>query len=86
MFRSYAMISASSNFSHMCASRLSSFVRPVELTKDPGSVAVDKLASHQLVKTGIYSWSRHPSYAGFTWWAVGTQVRLALISEGERGC
>lgn len=56
VFRSYAMISASSNFSHI--------------------VAVDKLASHQLVKTGIYSWSRHPSYAGFTWWAVGTQIFL----------
>ncbi|KAM0755474.1 ICMT-domain-containing protein [Meredithblackwellia eburnea MCA 4105] len=56
IIRSYAMISASSNFSHI--------------------VAVSKLPSHQLVKTGIYSWSRHPSYAGFTWWAVGTQIFL----------
>ncbi|GAA6007296.1 hypothetical protein JCM11491_003078 [Sporobolomyces phaffii] len=50
--RSFAMISASSNFSHL------------------------KLPSHQLVTTGIYSWSRHPSYAGFYWWAVGTQIAL----------
>ncbi|GAA5922263.1 protein-S-isoprenylcysteine carboxyl O-methyltransferase [Sporobolomyces koalae] len=52
ILRSFAMISASSNFSHL------------------------KLPSHQLVTTGIYSWSRHPSYAGFYWWAVGTQVAL----------
>ncbi|GAA5838337.1 hypothetical protein JCM9279_003208 [Rhodotorula babjevae] len=50
--RSYAMISASSNFSHL---------------KRPG---------HRLVKEGIYGWSRHPSYAGFYWWAFGTQVML----------
>ncbi|GAA5992047.1 hypothetical protein JCM10908_000716 [Rhodotorula pacifica] len=50
--RSFAMISASSNFSHL---------------KRPG---------HQLVTSGIYSWSRHPSYAGFFWWAVGTQILL----------
>ncbi|KAL8284222.1 hypothetical protein RQP46_004971 [Phenoliferia psychrophenolica] len=54
LFRSCAMISASSNFSHI--------------------VATTKLPSHQLVKTGIYAWSRHPSYAGFAWWAIGTQA------------
>ncbi|GAA5876123.1 hypothetical protein JCM16303_007030 [Sporobolomyces ruberrimus] len=35
-----------------------------------------KLPSHQLVTSGIYSWSRHPSYAGFYWWALGTQIAL----------
>ncbi|GAA5872326.1 hypothetical protein JCM3774_003346 [Rhodotorula dairenensis] len=50
--RSFAMVSASSNFSHL---------------KRPG---------HELVTSGIYSWSRHPSYAGFFWWAVGTQILL----------
>lgn len=39
-----------------------------------GSVAFNKLKEHELVKTGIYAWSRHPSYAGFVWWALGTQV------------
>lgn len=29
---------------------------------------------HQLVTTGIYAWLRHPSYFGFFWWAIGTQV------------
>ncbi|GAA5995190.1 protein-S-isoprenylcysteine carboxyl O-methyltransferase [Rhodotorula paludigena] len=52
VLRSFAMISASSNFSHL---------------KRPG---------HHLVKEGIYSWSRHPSYAGFYWWAIGTQIML----------
>ncbi|GAA6049527.1 hypothetical protein JCM3770_000831 [Rhodotorula araucariae] len=52
VLRSYAMISASSNFSHL---------------KRPG---------HRLVKDGVYAWSRHPSYAGFYWWAFGTQVVL----------
>lgn len=56
ILRSYAMKTASSNFSHV--------------------VAFKKLPTHQLVKTGIYAWSRHPSYAAFTWWAVGTQILL----------
>lgn len=31
--------------------------------------------SHELVTTGVYSVSRHPSYAGF-FWALGTQILL----------
>lgn len=31
---------------------------------------------HQLVKTGVYAYLRHPSYFGFYWWALGTQVVL----------
>ncbi|KAK4054885.1 farnesyl cysteine-carboxyl methyltransferase [Microbotryomycetes sp. JL201] len=56
ILRSFAMITASSNFSHL--------------------LAYKKAQGHQLVTNGIYAWSRHPSYAGFTWWAVGTQVML----------
>lgn len=29
---------------------------------------------HELVTNGIYSWLRHPSYFGFFWWALGTQM------------
>ena len=29
---------------------------------------------HELVTTGVYAWFRHPSYFGFFWWALGTQV------------
>jgi len=31
---------------------------------------------HILVKTGIYSLVRHPSYFGWFWWSIGTQVLL----------
>lgn len=33
-----------------------------------------KQAGHVLVTSGIYSISRHPSYASFFWWALGTQI------------
>jgi protein-S-isoprenylcysteine O-methyltransferase len=29
---------------------------------------------HELVTAGIYGWFRHPSYFGFFWWALGTQL------------
>lgn len=31
---------------------------------------------HELVTDGIYGWLRHPSYFGFFWWGLGTQVIL----------
>lgn len=31
---------------------------------------------HELVTTGLYSYFRHPSYFGFFWWGVGTQLML----------
>jgi protein-S-isoprenylcysteine O-methyltransferase len=31
---------------------------------------------HALVTTGVYGWLRHPSYFGFFWWALGTQLVL----------
>ncbi|QIX01318.1 hypothetical protein AMS68_006835 [Peltaster fructicola] len=30
--------------------------------------------SHTLVTTGVYAYLRHPSYFGFFWWAIGTQL------------
>ncbi|CAI4059200.1 protein-S-isoprenylcysteine carboxyl O-methyltransferase SKDI_04G6190 [Saccharomyces kudriavzevii IFO 1802] len=39
-------------------------------------VKTKKEPDHVLVKTGIYAWSRHPSYFGFFWWAIGTQLLL----------
>ena len=35
-----------------------------------------KRDDHTLVTGGIYSISRHPSYFGFFWWALGTQIVL----------
>ncbi|KAF2187247.1 ICMT-domain-containing protein [Zopfia rhizophila CBS 207.26] len=35
-----------------------------------------KNEGHELVTTGLYSILRHPSYFGFFWWGLGTQVVL----------
>lgn len=32
---------------------------------------------HELVTHGVYSLMRHPSYVGWFWWSIGTQVVLA---------
>ncbi|KAK2466294.1 hypothetical protein APHAL10511_001936 [Amanita phalloides] len=32
--------------------------------------------SHKLVTNGVYAWFRHPAYAGFFYWALGTQLVL----------
>ncbi|TLD09472.1 hypothetical protein E2P81_ATG10153 [Venturia nashicola] len=33
-----------------------------------------KQNGHELVTSGIYAYSRHPSYFAFFWWAIGTQL------------
>lgn len=33
-------------------------------------------ADHALVQSGPYRWLRHPSYTGFYWFSLGTQVLL----------
>jgi protein-S-isoprenylcysteine O-methyltransferase len=33
-----------------------------------------KQQGHELVTSGIYALSRHPSYMAFFWWAIGTQI------------
>ena len=34
---------------------------------------------HELVTTGVYSVLRHPSYFGFWWWGLGSQVVLGNV-------
>ncbi|XP_055515321.1 protein-S-isoprenylcysteine O-methyltransferase [Leucoraja erinacea] len=36
----------------------------------------EKAETHRLVTSGVYSWSRHPSYVGWFYWSIGTQVIL----------
>ena len=36
-------------------------------------------AGHVLVKSGIYRFLRHPSYFGFFWWGLGTQLVLGNV-------
>lgn len=40
-------------------------------------IVYTKAPSHSLVRTGIYAWSRHPSYVAFFYWALGTQIFIA---------
>lgn len=37
-------------------------------------VAHTKKETHALITTGVYEHLRHPSYFGYFWWAVGTQL------------
>jgi protein-S-isoprenylcysteine O-methyltransferase len=39
-------------------------------------VQQNRAESHKLVTEGIYRFLRHPSYFGFFWWAIGTQLVL----------
>ena len=39
-------------------------------------VAHRKRYNHELVTTGLYGWVRHPSYMGWFYWSVGTQLLL----------
>lgn len=39
-------------------------------------VQKEKKAGHVLVTGGVYRYLRHPSYFGFFWWGLGTQVVL----------
>ncbi|AOA63949.1 Farnesyl cysteine-carboxyl methyltransferase [Komagataella phaffii CBS 7435] len=39
-------------------------------------ISTTKKKEHVLVTNGMYKYTRHPSYAGFFWWALGTQLML----------
>ena len=38
----------------------------------------EKMDDHELVTNGVYGVFRHPSYVGWFYWSVGTQVKLKL--------
>lgn len=42
-------------------------------------VQVEHKAGHVLVKSGLYRFLRHPSYFGFFWWGLGTQMVLGNV-------
>ncbi|KAK3692791.1 isoprenylcysteine carboxyl methyltransferase [Podospora appendiculata] len=42
-------------------------------------VQFQRSAAHVLVTTGIYARLRHPSYFGFFWWALGTQLVMGNL-------
>jgi protein-S-isoprenylcysteine O-methyltransferase len=51
------------------------------------TVQSKKNDGHELVTTGVYTYFRHPSYFGFFWWGVGTQLMLGntVCSVGYTG-
>ncbi|RAL15098.1 protein-S-isoprenylcysteine carboxyl O-methyltransferase [Aspergillus homomorphus CBS 101889] len=44
------------------------------------TVQVSRRDDHRLVTTGIYRVLRHPSYFGFFWWGIGTQLVLGNVA------
>lgn len=42
-------------------------------------VQSSKKSDHELVTDGIYAVLRHPSYFGFFWWGLGTQLMLGNV-------
>ncbi|PYH45845.1 protein-S-isoprenylcysteine carboxyl O-methyltransferase [Aspergillus saccharolyticus JOP 1030-1] len=44
------------------------------------TVQVARRDDHRLVTTGVYRWLRHPSYFGFFWWGIGTQLVLGNVA------
>jgi len=43
------------------------------------TIQMQKRQGHILVTNGIYAWLRHPSYFGFFFWGLGTQVVLGNL-------
>ena len=41
----------------------------------------EKAQSHVLVTDGVYSMFRHPSYVGWFYWSIGTQVSPSGLHE-----
>ncbi|KFY61648.1 hypothetical protein V497_02839 [Pseudogymnoascus sp. VKM F-4516 (FW-969)] len=62
---------------------LGQLVRSLAMVQAGGNfnhiVQARKASTHQLVTSGIYSVSRHPSYFGFFWWGLGTQLVLGNV-------
>ncbi|KAI9815519.1 MAG: hypothetical protein M1827_002653 [Pycnora praestabilis] len=43
------------------------------------TVQMKRSEGHELVTSGIYGWLRHPSYFGFFWWGLGTQLVMGNV-------
>lgn len=62
--RSYAMISCGESFNHFIQ-------RHHQMSQQR-----NQYPKHCLVTDGIYHYLRHPSYFGYFYWAIGTQIML----------
>lgn len=43
----------------------------------------EKSDTHTLVTSGVYGWFRHPSYVGWFYWSIGTQVPYTMRSDAS---
>ncbi|KAL1977298.1 hypothetical protein VTN31DRAFT_157 [Thermomyces dupontii] len=43
------------------------------------TIQVERKEGHRLVTDGIYRFLRHPSYFGFFWWGLGTQLMMQNV-------
>ncbi|KAF5387968.1 hypothetical protein D9615_000507 [Tricholomella constricta] len=73
LLRSTAMIHASTNFSHAVAFRKR---ESHKLVTDGVYASVLSMDFMKAFTDSPSSWFRHPSYAGFYYWALGTQLVL----------
>jgi len=75
-FKSFVYISQLGIILVLCGQALRSLAMIHASTNFSHAVAFEKRNNHQLVTDGVYAWFRHPSYAGFFYWALGTQLVL----------
>lgn len=43
------------------------------------TIQVERKEGHRLVTDGVYRFLRHPSYFGFFWWGLGTQLMMQNV-------
>lgn len=72
------MLTAKKSFHHIVSA---ADVREASMSHSqlsyPFKVQFEQQADHKLVTSGIYKLFRHPSYVGWFYWSLGTQVILA---------
>ncbi|KAF9451672.1 ICMT-domain-containing protein [Macrolepiota fuliginosa MF-IS2] len=74
--KAFAYVSQIGIILTLCGQTLRSLAMIHASTNFSHAVAFEKRRNHQLVTDGIYARFRHPSYAGFFYWALGTQLVL----------
>lgn len=75
VLRKTAMLNAGTNFNHLVCIHISILLSHILIFHIYFSkVQYEKAEDHVLVTSGVYSLFRHPSYVGWFYWSIGTQV------------
>lgn len=72
ILRKTAILTAGSNFNHLVKHVNAEFFFFIILCQ----VQCEKSSDHVLITHGVYGWFRHPSYVGWFYWSIGTQLIL----------